>query len=166
MNVSKRNVHLYNIFVTANILSANPPEEELSRLFSLIGQPARIQILLVIADQEACVCHLEAVTGMRQASISQHLMVLRKARLVTPNRAGRNIFYRLARPEVIQVLRHAAQLAGFAPDMLNSQAVRPISGCPCPQCNPDMDPKLTCKELGAESTAAKSGASISRGNPA
>ncbi len=59
----------------------------------------RIQILLAIGDDEACVCHLEAVTGMRQAVISQHLMLLRKAGLVTPNRAGRNIYYRLKNPD-------------------------------------------------------------------
>jgi DNA-binding transcriptional ArsR family regulator len=131
--------------VTANILSSNLPEEEISSLFALIGQPARIKILLVIAAEAACVCHLEAVMGMRQASISQHLMVLRKAGIVTPNRAGRNIFYQLARPEVVDILHQTARLAGVAPDMLHALALRPITGCPCPQCNPDMDPKLTCK---------------------
>src|SRR5664279_4963619 len=115
-------MHLYNTFVTANILLSNLPEEEISSLFALIGQPARIKILLVIAEETACVCHLEAVMGMRQASISQHLMVLRKAGLVTPNRAGRNIFYQLARPEVIDILHKTARLAGVAPDMLHALA--------------------------------------------
>lgn len=64
--------------MTVNILISTHPEEQISKLLSLIGQPARIQILLIIGAQEACVCHLEAVLGMRQASISQHLMVLRK----------------------------------------------------------------------------------------
>ena len=41
--------------------------------------------------------------GMRQASISQHLMVLRKAGLVTAHRDGRNIFYQLTHPEVVDV---------------------------------------------------------------
>ena len=71
-------------------------------MLSLIGQPARIQILLIIGAQEACVCHLEAVLGMRQAGISQHLMALRKAGLVTAQRDGRNIFYHLTHPEVVE----------------------------------------------------------------
>jgi DNA-binding transcriptional ArsR family regulator len=154
MEVSMRNPSAYNIFVTANISSSQSPEEEISKWLALIGQPARIQILLVIAAQEACVCHLEAVTGMRQASISQHLMVLRKAGLVSPNRAGRNIFYRLTRPEVIQVLQQTAQLAGIAPETLHGLALRPVCGCPCPQCNPGMDPALTCKKLGGGSQTA------------
>ena len=61
---------------------------------------------------------MEAVLGMRQASISQHLMVLRKAGLVTTQRDGRNIFYRLAYPEVVEILYQAAQLAGIQPEAL------------------------------------------------
>ncbi len=124
----------YNTFVTANI---SVPQEEISKLLALLGQPARVQILLGIAGQEACVCHLEALTGMRQASISQHLIALRKAGLVTPNRAGRNVFYRLVRPEALQILHQAARLAGISESQLLDLARRPVEGCPCPQCSPD-----------------------------
>ena len=121
------------------------PEERLSKLFALIGQPTRIQILFVLGAQEACVCHLEAALGgVRQASISQHLMALRKAGLVTSRRDGRNIFYRLERPEVVAVLEQAAGLTGIRPEDLHALTVRPILNCPCPQCNPDIDPKFTC----------------------
>ncbi len=113
---------------------SKPPQEDISKTLTLIGQPARIQILLAIGLEEACVCHLEAVTGMRQASISQHLMVLRKAGLVTPNRAGRNIYYRLARPEIISILQQAAGMSGIAPETLHALARRPVAGCPCPEC--------------------------------
>jgi len=133
--------------VTTNVWFKNQPEEQISKFLSLIGQPARIQILLVIGVQEACVCHLEAALGMRQASISQHLMVLRKAGLVTTHRDGRNIFYHLCRPEVVEVLRQAARVAGIGPEALQALTVRPVAGCPCPQCNPNMDPDLTCQKL-------------------
>jgi ArsR family transcriptional regulator len=133
--------------VNANISIPNHPEEQISRLLSLIGQPARIQILLILGAQEACVCHLEAVLGMRQASISQHLMALRKAGLVTTHRDGRNIFYHLTHTEVIDVLQQAARLAGISPEELSSLTVRPVPTCPCPQCNPDIDPELSCQNL-------------------
>lgn len=131
----------------ANISVSDLPIEDISRLLAMVGQPARIQILFVIGKQEACVCHLEAVLGLRQASISQHLMALRKANLVITNREGRNIFYRLARPEVISLLGQAAQLAGIQPEALATLARRPVDGCPCPQCNPGMDPKSSCANL-------------------
>lgn len=126
---------------------SKPPVEDISRLLALIGQPARIQILFVISAREACVCHLEALLGMRQASISQHLMALRKANLVTPCREGRNIFYRLEQPEVVSVLQQAAQLAGISSDALQRLSRRPVEGCPCPQCNPGMDPAQSCANL-------------------
>lgn len=131
----------------ANILSQEHPEEKISKLFSLIGQPARVQILVILGAQEACVCHLEAVLGMRQASISQHLMILRKAGLVSSHRDGRNIFYHLSRPEVIDVIQQTTSLAGLTPQALTALTVRPVPGCPCPQCNPGMDPQLTCQKL-------------------
>ncbi len=84
--------------------------------------------------------------GMRQASISQHLMVLRKAGLVTAHRDGRNIFYHLADIEVADVLERAARLAGVNPGAFQALLVKPVPGCPCPQCNPEMDPALTCRK--------------------
>jgi len=116
------------------------------RIISLIGVPARIKILFIISTQEACVCHLEAVSGMRQASISQHLMVLRNAGLVTRRRIGRNMFYGLARHEAIELLEQVARIAGIPSAELHELAKRPVPGCTCPQCNPDMDLNLTCKK--------------------
>jgi DNA-binding transcriptional ArsR family regulator len=135
--------------MSANVSVTDRPEEGVSRLLSLIGQPARIQILFILGAQEACVCHLETALGMRQASISQHLMVLRKAGLVTTHRDGRHIFYLLARPEVVGVLRQAVELSGGSPTALDALTLRPVRGCPCPHCNPGIDPDLACKNINA-----------------
>jgi len=114
-------------------------------MLSIISQPARIQILYILETQESCVCHIESVTGLRQASISQHLMSMRKIGLVKTRRDGRHIFYHLAQPGVIMLLQKAAELAGINHQLLKSLSRRPISGCSCPQCSPDMDSKNICK---------------------
>jgi ArsR family transcriptional regulator len=132
------------------------PEEGISALFALIGQPARIRILAVISTQKACVCHMEAVLEMRQASISQHLMILRKTGLVRAEREGRNIYYRLARPAVLEILRQAGEIAGSGVEMFEQLARRPVGGCPCPQCNPVSDPAISCQKLHPTSAARKS----------
>jgi DNA-binding transcriptional ArsR family regulator len=119
----------------------------LAEAFRLLGQPVRIQILLTIANQEACVCHLEAALGIRQAVISQHLMVLREARLVAANRDGRNIFYRLARPGLFEAICQVAEVAGIPADDLAWYSRRPLLNCPCPRCNPEVDPQLTCQKV-------------------
>ena len=128
-----------------NITSELPVETSIADLLSLIGKPTRIQILMVIHEQEACVCHLENVLGLRQASISQHLMVLRKAGLVVTHRDGRHIFYKLARPELIDLLEQTGTIIGSDLNVLRSLSSRPSTGCSCPQCNPEMEPKLTCQ---------------------
>ncbi len=129
-----------------NVSISDSPEKILSNLLSQICQPARIQILVIIDSQETCVCHIEAVTGMRQASISQHLMSLRKAGLVSTFRKGRHIFYRLTKPEVIEILNLAALSAGIKPDSFLALTTWPIENCSCPQCNPNADPKLNCQK--------------------
>jgi len=108
----------------------------LATLFQALGQPTRLKILLAIGRGEACVCHLESVLKVRQATISQHLMTLREVGLVDSRRDGRNIFYRLADPALLDLLEDAADLAGLAPADL---PVGPAEGvhlaaCICPTC--------------------------------
>jgi ArsR family transcriptional regulator len=112
------------------------PCTDLSNRLLLIGQPVRLLILAALAGQEACVCHLEAVLGLRQAALSQHLMILRKAGLVHSRRGGRNIFYRLSNPDLPAALRQLAAAAGVDPEECAMPPAPPVPGCPCPMCNP------------------------------
>lgn len=107
--------------------------------------------MLVIGDDEACVCHLEAVLAIRQAAISQHLMVLRDAGMVSTNRKGRNIFYRLTNPELFAAIYQVASIAGLSTNDLALLARKPVPNCPCPYCNPDIDPHLACHHTKAGS---------------
>jgi DNA-binding transcriptional ArsR family regulator len=135
----------YNIFMQPNVSPYD--HASLAEVFRLIGQPIRIQILLIIGKQDACVCHIEAVTGVRQSTISQHLMVLRDAGLVTTEREGRNIFYRLAAPGLYDAIYQVAEVANISKEELTRLGQKPVANCPCPHCNPDLDPELTCKKI-------------------
>jgi DNA-binding transcriptional ArsR family regulator len=115
----------YNTFNMTNISSVN----QVTGLLQTLGHPARLQILLAIGDGEACVCHLEATFGWRQAYLSQHLMALREAGLVTDRRESRFIFYRLTDPRLLGLLHQAAELQGVSLPELS-----PSPGCECPNC--------------------------------
>jgi DNA-binding transcriptional ArsR family regulator len=119
-----------------NVLGQPVPEEAVAEVFRTLGQATRIQILLVLGRGEACVCHLEAYLGLRQAVISQHLMVLREAGFVATNRDGRHIYYYLAQPGLRDVVRQAARASGLSLQSLEESLARPVSPCPCPHCNP------------------------------
>jgi ArsR family transcriptional regulator len=103
--------------------------DEVSQLLQVIAQPARLQILLTLGSEEACVCHLEAALGWRQPYISQHLMALRDAGLVTDQRSGRFIFYRVSNPALLELIRHAAEIRGVN----LPEAGSPLD-CSCPNC--------------------------------
>ena len=114
-------------------ISFGESEERISQLFRLIGQPTRVQILLELGRGEACVCHLEAQLGLRQAAISQHLMALRDAGLLVTRRDGRFIYYRLADPSLLDLIRLAARSVGIPGGSLERPA-RDESTCECPRC--------------------------------
>ena len=52
----------YNTSVLMNISLEDA--ESIAKVFRLLGQPARLQILLIITQEEACVCHIEAVRSI------------------------------------------------------------------------------------------------------
>jgi ArsR family transcriptional regulator len=122
----------------------------LAELFDLLSQPARIQILLVIREEPACVCHLMAALGMRQASISQHLMALRKAGWVNPQRDGRNIYYSLADQRLVELIQQAAAISGVSLSKIDEISRRPLDTCPCPKCHPELPPEYSCKYVPVE----------------
>lgn len=110
--------------------------EKISAILQEIASPARLVILLSIGDSEACVCHLESVLNKRQAYISQHLMALRSAGIITSRRDGRFVYYRLADPALLDLIRSAARLA--AVDIVPPT---PTVTCTCPHCS-DSKPAL------------------------
>ena len=103
--------------------------EQVAALLQTIGQENRLQILLAIGEGETCVCHLEAMLGLRQATLSQHLMALREAGVVTDRREGRYIHYRLHDPALLGLIRQAAQLQG-----VDLPSLSPAPDCDCPDC--------------------------------
>jgi ArsR family transcriptional regulator len=109
--------------------------EQVASLLQTIGQGSRLQILLAIGEGEACVCHLEATFGWRQAYLSQHLMALRKAGIVLTSRQGRNVHYRLSDPRLLELIRRAAEIHGVALPKL-----APSPDCSCPNCVKEKGP--------------------------
>jgi DNA-binding transcriptional ArsR family regulator len=109
-------------------------EKKTAKLLSVLGNPFRIQVLLVIGAGEACVCHLETALRHRQAYISQHLMALRKAGLLETRREGKYIFYRLSDPGLLELVRQAGKLAGVLAESLPVYG-ESLSNCCCPKCS-------------------------------
>lgn len=74
--------------------------EQFARVGKALANGHRLELLDVLAQGERTVESLAEETGMSVASASQHLQVLRAARLVETRRAGVSIYYRLASEQV------------------------------------------------------------------
>ncbi len=115
--------------------------KQIATPLSAIASPQRIAILLLIGKGEACVCHLEASLGWRQAYISQHLMVLRKADILQDRREGRYIYYRLKDTSILDLVTASATLSGLSAETISSLVNTQMHpSCECPQCAPALIP--------------------------
>jgi ArsR family transcriptional regulator len=93
---------------------------ELAALFKAVADPARLRLLSLIACHEggeSCVCDLLDAFDMTAPSVSYHLRVLREAGLITSERRGTWVYYRvvpevMARMSAVLVPQPAALAAG------------------------------------------------------
>ena len=67
-------------------------------LLKAVADPYRLTILatLAAAEDEVCVCDFTDALPLNQPTVSHHLRVLRDAGLVTCERRGTWVYYRLA----------------------------------------------------------------------
>lgn len=68
---------------------------QVSQVWRALVDPVRAQIVQILADGPACVCHLVEDLGASQPNVSNHVRVLRHAGIITGEPRGRFTFYRL-----------------------------------------------------------------------
>lgn len=88
-----------------------PEIDRTADLVSVLDSPLRLQILLLLDGSPHVVHQLVDKLGKSQPLVSQHLRVLKKFDLVDSSRAGREVVYTLARPEVIDIIYELADIA-------------------------------------------------------
>ncbi|MGQ9888259.1 MAG: ArsR/SmtB family transcription factor [Aggregatilineales bacterium] len=93
-----------------------------------MAHPVRLQILDLLRGGEICVCHIERALERRQAYISQQLMIMRDANLVTSRKDGLQAYYRLADERIVDLL----YLLCGPP---RPEGIDLLAGCRCPACS-------------------------------
>lgn len=123
-------------------------EDAVARLAQALAHPVRLRILELLRDQGAYVMHLTNMLDRPQANISQHLAVLRDAGLVTDEREGMTVVYRVRDERIYQVQEC---LAALVPHAVTDRGKRKAMsfrghrngygarngvrrGCRCPRC--------------------------------
>lgn len=83
---------------------------EAAMLLRSLGNPDRLMLLCQLAQEELCVSEIEERTGIRQPSLSQQLGVLRREGLVATRKDGKRVYYSVADPRALAVLKTLYQL--------------------------------------------------------
>jgi DNA-binding transcriptional ArsR family regulator len=78
--------------------------KEASEFLKALAHESRLVILCLLIDGSKTVGELEQLLGLRQAAVSQQLARLRADDLVQARRDGKNIYYSIARPEVVEII--------------------------------------------------------------
>lgn len=117
-------------------------------LLKAMANPVRLQILQLLGDEGAYVCHLAQALRRRQPYISQQLSVLRRTGLVIDERQGLNILYRLSDRRVGEFLNSLTLLVSNESDGITPRLVnQPLTGCLCPYCvrSLGLEPSQVCR---------------------
>ena len=86
--------------------SEQPLYEIKANLFKALAHPARIRILEILsaAEEPTPVSEILAETDLEPTLLSQHLAVLKRHQVVSGERVGNAVYYRLAHPKISELL--------------------------------------------------------------
>ncbi len=73
-----------------------------AEMLKALAHPRRLEIIHLLQEQELPVTDIHTMLDLPQANISQHLMILRDAGVVRTQKEGKQIFYSLAHPNILE----------------------------------------------------------------
>ena len=79
--------------------------EKNAEIYKILANPNRLEILNLLREQEMPVEELVKILGIAKANVSQHLNLLRHAKLVTVRRTGLNGYYNIIDPRIVEPCR-------------------------------------------------------------
>jgi ArsR family transcriptional regulator, arsenate/arsenite/antimonite-responsive transcriptional repressor len=74
--------------------------------FRAMGDPTRLAILELLSEGSRCVCQIQPALGIAANLLSHHLKILREAGLISSEKIGRLVEYKLEPTALLQL--HAA----------------------------------------------------------
>jgi len=83
--------------------------QKMAEFFRLLGDANRLRILSLLAQNDLCVCDLAATLEMSESAVSHQLRTLRSLRLVSYQKQGRKVFYRLLDHHVLDLYQSVAE---------------------------------------------------------
>jgi len=76
-----------------------------AELFRAFSDTSRVRILSVIVGQEMNVTQLAELVGVTESAVSHHMRGLRQMRLVKTRRDGKEVYYSVEDPHIIELFQ-------------------------------------------------------------
>jgi DNA-binding transcriptional ArsR family regulator len=83
--------------------------DAMSEIFAMFGDSTRLKIMNALFGHELCVSDLAALLEMSTSAISHQLANLKKTKLVTTRKIGKNVYYSMADEHIMNIYRMALE---------------------------------------------------------
>ena len=84
--------------------------DDLLNFFNILSDKTRLRILLLLLENELCVCELMGALDMSQPRISQQLSILKQSKLVKDRRNGKWIYYKVDESVDVEFIKKVFEL--------------------------------------------------------
>ncbi len=74
---------------------------ERAKVMKAMAHPSRLMMIDELSRGERCVCDIQVLIGHDMSTVSKHLTVLKKAGIVEDERRGKQAYYRLKVPCIL-----------------------------------------------------------------
>lgn len=82
-----------------------------AKILKALGHPIRYKIVKFLINEPKCVCKLIEDVEFSQSNLSQHLKILKEAGILTSEKVGLNVHYRLSSEKVKKIIELTDEFA-------------------------------------------------------
>lgn len=80
-------------------------EEIQIKMFKALGHPVRMKIVKKLFEGEMCACKFINDVEFSQSNLSQHLKILKEAKIVSSEKKGMNVIYKLTDSNIAEIIK-------------------------------------------------------------
>lgn len=89
------------------LISNIPSDNQIDECYDILkalADPTRLKILYLLKSGELCACEIIESMDKSQSTISHHLNILRKEKIIIGRKEGKWVHYKLKNPNIIDYL--------------------------------------------------------------
>lgn len=87
--------------------------QKIAKFFALLGDPSRVRVLSALAISPLCVTDMANILNINQTTLSHQLRLLRDLNVVTTQRIGKIMQYKIANPKINEILLVGVEYLGY-----------------------------------------------------